>query len=98
MIALLCAWLLVQPAGAVKSPPEGIPPHEFATEYSGCLGQLRSMIARGEFDGVGPFGEHFTGDVNPGAHQGTVGEEKFLSAFFGLEGEALREFCAQFEP
>ena len=63
------------PAAAVESPPTGISPSTFATDYKGCLGQLRSKIARGEFAGVGPFGRHFNGQVNPGAHQGTVGVE-----------------------
>jgi hypothetical protein len=81
-------------AAAVESPPTGIHPSEFATAYSGCLGKLRSAIARGEFEGVGPFGRHFTGDVNPGAHQGTVGEEEFLRAL-GITD--LAAFCAQFE-
>ena len=82
------------PASAVESPPTGIPPSTFAVDYKGCLGQLRSMIARGEFAGVGPFGEHFTGDVNPGAHQGTVGEEEFLRTVLGIADPAA--FCAQF--
>jgi hypothetical protein len=81
-------------AAAVESPPTGIHPSEFATQYSGCLGKLRGAIARGELAGVGPFGRHFTGDVNPGAHQGTVGEEEFLRAL-GITD--LAGFCAQFE-
>jgi hypothetical protein len=81
-------------AAAVESPPKGIHPSEFATQYSGCLGKLRGAIARGELAGVGPFGRHFTGDVNPGAHQGTVGEEEFLRAL-GITD--LAGFCAQFE-
>lgn len=88
------AAVLTGPASAVESPPTGISPSTFATDYSGCLGQLRSKIARGEFDGVGPFGEHFTGDVNPGAHQGTVGEEEFLRNVLGIADPAA--FCAQF--
>lgn len=82
-------------AAAVESPPTGIPPNEFATQDGGCLGPLRSQIARGEFDGVGPFGEHFTGDVNPGAHQGTVGEEEFLVNVIGVQD--VEAFCNQFE-
>jgi opacity protein-like surface antigen len=84
----------VTAASAVESPPTGIPPSTFATDYKGCLGQLRSKIARGEFAGVGPFGEHFTGKVNPGAHQGTVGEEEFLRDVLGIADPAA--FCAQF--
>jgi hypothetical protein len=92
---VLGALALAAPAGAVESPPEGIHPSEFATEHSGCLGAVRSMIARGEFAGVGPFGRHFTGDVNPGAHQGTVGEEEFLRTVLGVTD--LDAFCDEFE-
>jgi hypothetical protein len=88
------ALTLAGPASAVESPPSGISPGTFATDYKGCLGQLRSKIARGEFAGVGPFGEHFTGQVNPGAHQGTVGEEEFLRNVLGIADPAA--FCAQF--
>jgi hypothetical protein len=92
--ALGSALLLVGSAQAVESPPSGITPSTFATDHKGCLGQLRSKIARGEFAGVGPFGEHFTGQVNPGAHQGTVGEEEFLRDVLGIADPAA--FCAQF--
>jgi hypothetical protein len=86
--------VLATSAAAVESPPSGISPSTFATDYKGCLGQLRSKIARGEFAGVGPFGQHFTGQVNPGAHQGTVGEEEFLRNVLGIADPAA--FCAQF--
>jgi hypothetical protein len=92
---LLGALALAAPAAAVESPPEGIHPSEFATEHSGCLGSVRSAIARGEFAGVDPFGQHFTGDVNPGAHQGTVGEEEFLQTALGVTD--IEAFCNQFE-
>jgi hypothetical protein len=95
--AALASLALAAPAAAVESPPTGISPSDFATEYSGCLGQLRSMIAQGQFAGVGPFGEHFTGAVNPGAHQGTVGEEEFLHSVIGIPEPALAAFCAQYE-
>ena len=94
-LVLITALALVVPALAMESPPQGIPPQEFATEYQGCLGALRSLIAQGEFAGVGPFGEHFTGDVNPGAHQGTVGEEEFLTGVLGIAD--VEAFCDQFE-
>jgi hypothetical protein len=93
----LGALALVAPAHAVESPPSGIPPSEFATHYSGCLGHLRSMIAQGNFAGIGPFGQHFTGLVNPGAHQGTVGEEEFLEIVIGIPADELAVFCSQFE-
>jgi hypothetical protein len=94
--ALSAALTLAGSALAVESPPSGISPSEFATQYSGCLGQLRSMIAQGDFAGIGPFGEHFTGLVNPGAHQGTVGEEEFLEIVIGIPADELAAFCAQF--
>jgi hypothetical protein len=84
------------PAQAEENPPSGIPPSEFATQYSGCLGQLRSKIAQGDFAGIGPFAQHFTGLVNPGVHQGTVGEEEFLEIVIGIPAEELAAFCAQF--
>jgi hypothetical protein len=90
------ALALAAPAAAVESPPSGISPHAFATQYSGCLGQLRSKIAQGDFAGIGPFGQHFTGLVNPGAHQGTVGEEEFLRVVIGIPEAELGAFCAQF--
>jgi hypothetical protein len=95
--AALASLALAAPAAAVESPPAGTTPSDFAMDYSGCLGQLRSMIAQGEFAGVGPFGEHFTGAVNPGAHQGTVGEEEFLHSVIGIPAPGLAAFCAQYE-
>jgi hypothetical protein len=95
--AALASLALAAPAAAVESPPTGITPSDFATDYSGCLGQLRSMIAQGRFAGVGPFGDHFTGAVNPGAHQGTVGEQEFLQDVIGVPESALAAFCAQYE-
>jgi hypothetical protein len=93
---LLASFALAAPAAAVESPPTGLSPSTFATSYSGCLGQLRSKIAQGEFAGVGPFGGHFTGLVNPGAHQGTVGEEEFLRTVIGIPESELAAFCARF--
>ena len=96
-IAAFAAALAVSGSAlAVESPPSGISPSEFATKYSGCLGKLRSKIAQGDFAGIGPFGEHFTGLVNPGAHQGTIGEEEFLRTVIGIPESELAAFCAQF--
>ena len=78
-IAVL-AVSLMQVAGVKADGLEGTPANGFATGCQGYLGPLRSQIARGDYAGVGPFGEHFTGQVNPGAHIGTVGEEAFLDA------------------
>ena len=91
-VAAAGALALAAPAAAVESPPSGITPHVFATQYSGCLGQLRSKIAQGDFAGIGPFGQHFTGLVNPGAHQGTVGEEEFLRVVIGIPESELAAF------
>jgi hypothetical protein len=93
MIAILGALTLAAPAAAVESPPTGIPPNVFATQYHGCTGPARSQIAQGNLAGVGPFGDHFTGDVNPGVHQGTPGEEEFLRA---LGFTDLQSLCSQF--
>jgi hypothetical protein len=96
-LAVLSAALTVTGSAlAVESPPSGISPNEFATTYNGCLGKLRSKIAQGDVTGIGPFGEHFTGLVNPGAHQGTVGEEEFLRIVIGIPESELVEFCATF--
>ena len=68
------------------------PSDTFATTDQGCLGPLRSEIAQGQFIGVGPFGEHFTGTVDPGAHYGTAGEANFLTTVIGVKD--LNTFCA----
>ena len=94
--ATLASLALAAPASAVESPPAGTTPSDFATNYNGCLGQLRSIIAQGQFAGVAPFGEHFTGGVNPGVHQGTVGEQEFLEGVIGIPAPELAAFCGQF--
>ena len=89
----ICGVACAAPATAIENPPTGISPSEFATKYSACLGQLRSQIAQGTFAGVGPFGTHFTGSVNPGAHQGTVGEYEFLHDVLGLSDAQIAALC-----
>ena len=81
-IALIIAMAgsMMQVAAVKADGLEGTPANDFATNCQQYLGPLRSQIAQGDFAGVGPFGEHFTGQVNPGAHIGTVGEEAFLDA------------------
>lgn len=74
--------------GRVGSPQTQPNPSDFVTNYQACLGPLRSLIAQGAFAGVGPFGEHFTGAVDPGAHYGSVGEAAFLLQVLGLTPEA----------
>ena len=74
------AGSLMQVGAAKADGPDGTPANGFATNCQQYLGPLRSQIAQGDFAEFGPFGEHFTGQVNPGAHVGTVGEEAFLDA------------------
>jgi hypothetical protein len=94
VLAVLGAFMFAAPAAAVESPPTGTPPNVFATQHQGCLGPARSQIAQGNLAGVGPFGAHFTGGVNPGVHQGTPGEEEFLMALGFTDLESL---CSQFK-
>ena len=85
--------------GALAAPAAGgNSPSDFATNNKGCLGGLRSAIARGDLDGatlpdgfVVPAG--FSGEFNPGGHLGTVGEEAFLRSHGVTDVDA---FCAQF--
>ena len=74
------------------------PANDFATNYSGCLGPLRSAIASGALDGatlpdgtVLPGG--FGGSFNPGDHLGTVAEAEFLMSH-GFTEQQLAAFCA----
>ena len=64
--------------GRIGSPQTQPNPSTFVITYHDCLGPLRSEIAQGDFNGVGPFTVHFTGSVDPGTHYGSVGEEAFL--------------------
>lgn len=80
----------------LENPPTGTPPQQFAHEYKGCLGGLRSAVARGDLStAIGVDG--FSKDLNPGKHQGTVGEEEFLQSFPATSGADLNELCASFE-
>jgi hypothetical protein len=72
---------------------------DFATNDTGCLGGLRSAIARGDLAGhalpdgfAAPAG--FNGDFNPGGHLGTVGEAAFLQSHLVTDLDA---FCALFD-
>jgi hypothetical protein len=82
LIALVIALAgsMLQAAAVKADGLAGTPANDFATNCQQYLGPLRSQIAQSNYAGVGPFGEHFTGQVNPGAHIGTVGEEAFLDA------------------
>jgi hypothetical protein len=93
LFAVVCAFgALAAPAAA------GNATSEFATGNQGCLGGLRSAIARGDLEGatlpdgfVVPAG--FSGAFNPGGHLGTVGEAAFLQSHGVTNVDAL---CAQF--
>ncbi|TDO50094.1 hypothetical protein EV643_105325 [Kribbella sp. VKM Ac-2527] len=74
------------------------PANDFAVNYSGCLGPLRSAIASGALDGATlPDGAAlpggFGGSFNPGGHLGTVAEMEFLMSH-GFTEEQLAAFCA----
>lgn len=82
--AALPATALAANSGQIGSPQTQPNPSGFVVNYHDCLGPLRSAIAQGDFAGVGPFGSHFTGAVDPGAHYGSVGEAAFLEQVLGL--------------
>jgi hypothetical protein len=91
--AALAGFALAAPAALADNPTSG-----FATQDTGCLGGLRSAIARGDLAGVVlsdgfvvPAG--FNGDFNPGGHTGTVDEAAFLQSH-GITD--LSAFCALF--
>lgn len=93
--AALATLAIVAPAGA------GNDTSTFATQYNGCLGALRSAIARGDLAGtplpniVVPEG--FSGSFNPGDHLGTVLERWFLTQVAGIPEADLAAFCASFK-
>lgn len=93
--AALASVALAAPAAA------GNDTSTFATQYSGCLGGLRSAIARGDLAGailpgiVVPAG--FSGAFNPGDHRGTVLEQWFLTQVAGIPAADLAAFCASFK-
>jgi hypothetical protein len=93
--AALAALALAAPAGADNDTST------FATQYNGCLGGLRSAIARGDLAGtplpniVVPDG--FSGSFNPGDHLGTVLEQWFLTQVAGIPEADLAAFCASFK-
>ena len=68
------------------------PANTLAATDHGCLGPLRSQSAQGQFNGMGPFGEHFNGTVDPGVHYGTASEANFLMTI--LEVTDLNAFCS----
>jgi hypothetical protein len=102
-LALLVGVLLAfpsAPALALEHPPAGTPPSGFATQDTGCLGLLRSLIASGALAGVQlPDGfvipDGFSGAFSPGGHFGTVQEAQFLASHGVADLDA---FCSQFAP
>jgi hypothetical protein len=102
LAASVAALVVVAPASAgLPHPPAGTPASGFATEDSGCLGGLRSAIARGELSGITLNGftipASFSGTFNPGDHFGTVAEAAFLEQVLGISPAGLSAFCAQFK-
>lgn len=93
LLAVVCALgAFAAPAMADNSTSS------FATNNTGCLGGLRSAIARGDLAGVTlpdgfvvPAG--FGAEFNPGGHLGTVGEAAFLQSHGVTDLDA---FCALF--
>jgi hypothetical protein len=95
VLAVVAASAIGLAAPAVAS--ADTPANDFATNYSGCLGPLRSAIASGAMDGatlpdgtVLPGG--FGGSFNPGGHLGTVAEAEFLLGH-GFTEAQLADLC-----
>src|SRR5919204_376596 len=91
--ATLASFALAAPAAFADNATSN-----FATQDSGCLGGLRSAIARGDLAGVVlpdgfvvPAG--FGAEFNPGGHLGSVGEAAFLQSHGVTDLDA---FCALF--
>jgi hypothetical protein len=96
LCAAFIALALAAPVGASNDTST------FATQYNGCLGGLRSAIARGDLDGfVLPSGlvlpAGFSGSFNPGDHLGTVLERWFLTQIGGIPEGDLAALCASFK-
>jgi hypothetical protein len=93
--AALVALTLAAPAAAENDTSR------FATQYNGCLGGLRSAIARGDLAGTPLPGlvvpDGFSGAFNPGDHRGTVLEQWFLTQVAGIPEAQLAAFCANFK-
>jgi hypothetical protein len=99
LAAAACAALVVlafAPPAAAENDTS-----RFATQYNGCLGGLRSAIARGDLAGTPLPGlvvpDGFSGAFNPGDHRGTVLEQWFLTQVAGIPEAELAAFCARFK-
>lgn len=90
------------PAQADEPTSAGVPVSDFATEYHGCAGPLRSMIASGALDGVQvgslTVPDGFSKSLNPGAHEGSTDEIAFLMEATGFDLATIRELCAALDP
>jgi hypothetical protein len=99
-VAVLGIGATTASADDEPGPPEsaGVPVNEFATEFHGCAGPLRSAIANGTLAGVtvgdltipDGFGQSF----NPGGHVGSTDELAFLMDAIGLDLSQIQALCA----
>src|SRR5215218_868278 len=90
------------PAAADEPTSAGVPVSDFATEYHGCAGPLRSMIASGALDGVQvgnlTVPDGFSQTFNPGAHVGSTDEIAFLMQATGFDLATIQQLCAALDP
>jgi hypothetical protein len=90
------------PAQAAEPTSAGVPVSDFATQYHGCAGPLRSMIASGALGGVQvgnlTVPDGFTKSFNPGAHTGSTDEIAFLIEATGFDLATSQELCAVLDP
>jgi hypothetical protein len=89
-------------AQADEPTSSGVPVSDFATQYHGCAGPLRSMIASGALDGVQvgnlTVPDGFSKSFNPGAHVGSTDEIAFLMEATGLDQATIQQLCAALDP
>lgn len=90
------------PAMADEPTSAGVTVSDFATEYTGCAGPLRSLIASGALDGaqVGDLTvpDGFSQSFNPGAHVGSTDEIAFLMQATGFDLSTIQQLCASLDP
>src|SRR5207237_10921866 len=86
-LILLAPTVHAEPSHQVVA--RSTPSNNFATMDQGCLRPLRSQIAQGQFNRVGPFGEHFNGTVDPGAHYGTAVESTFMASLLCVQDRTV---------
>ncbi len=98
-VALVGGGVCLGATPALAGPPtsDGVSVAEFSTDYQGCAGPLRSLIASGAIAGVqvgdlvvpDGFGQGF----NPGAHLGSVDEIAFIEQTTGLDRAGVEALC-----